>query len=142
MPLVTDRVYKEITGTGKLELNAILGTWAEGVGKCDLIRLEVSYIASASAMTLRVGLKESGSNAPLSMTSLKENGVCFMSTSYNCGQKAIKELVPEANMSRQIRPVSSNLMMITIEYDVGSSISAMLTFDLNVSTIRTHYLKA
>jgi hypothetical protein len=135
-------VFKTITGTGTLEVNAILGTWAEGVGKCDLVRLTVSYMASASASKLQVGLRESGSSAPLSMICMKENGISYVSTSYNCGQMAVKELIPEANMSRQIRPVSSNLMMMTIVYDVGSSISAMLTFDLNVSTIRTHYLNA
>lgn len=140
MGTVTDVVYKRISGKGSIEINSILGSWADGVGKCDLVKLEIIYVASKEKLSLKFGVCESGCSASVDFLCMKENGVNHISNAKNFGERCIKLVVPESNISRQIRPVSSNLMMMTMKYDVSDGIDVMFAFHLSVSTIRMHYL--
>jgi len=124
-----------------MEINSILGSWADGVGKCDLVKLEIVYLASKSKLSLKFGICESGCSADVSFLSMKENGVNYISNEKNYGERCVKLVVPESNISRQIRPISSNLMMLTMKYDISDGIDVVLAFHLSVSTIRMHYLK-
>jgi hypothetical protein len=139
--LTTDKVFYTLTGKGRFELNAILGSWADGVGKCDLVSLDVVYLATSAGKVFQFGICESGSGASVTQLAMKENGIYFVSTPYTVGQRAVKNILPDTNVSRQIRPVSSNLMMMSIQYDVGTEVQVQLVFNISVSTVRMHYLK-
>jgi len=129
-----------LVGKGRFELNSILKVWASGIGKCDLVKIELTYIARKSGAHLQFGICESGSAQEVDVLSMKANGLNYVSTSYTTGVKADFTIIPDGNLSRQIRPTSSNLMMMELVYDVHSDVTAMLIFHLNVSTVRMHYL--
>jgi len=129
-----------LSGKGSFELNSMLGTWASGVGKCDLVKMEVVYVALSAAKIFKFGVCESGSGASLQALAMKENGIYCVSTTFSVGTRAVKEIIPESNMSKQIRPNSSNLMMMSVRYEIGTDFVVQIAFHLNVSTVRMHYL--
>jgi hypothetical protein len=138
--MVTDIVFKTLAGKGSIELNALLTTWAAGVGNCQLVSLEVSYIAVEAAKVFMFGMAETSCSASLKSLAMTQTGIYFVSTAYSVGVMGNREIIPPANVSRQIRPVSSDLMMLKLFYDVAVGIDVQIAFHIHVSTVRTHYL--
>lgn len=126
-----------LTGTGTM--NDFLATYLKGCGRVDLVSLQAKFCATEEAACVKIGMAEAGSSESIDTLCLKENGVIFVSNPRTTGVSELVTLVPEDYLSRQIKPVSSMLPVVQLQYSITKNITMALIFKVKVHGMRMRY---
>jgi hypothetical protein len=109
-----------------------------GMGRVDLVKIEVAFIGLEAGAIFKAGIKETGSSLTLSVTSMKPNGIYHVSNAKNCGEKIIVQILPEDLFSRQIKPAPCDLPIFELEIEKNSKMNAVVYFYLINRGITVH----
>jgi len=95
-------------------LEFLLSDLIKGAGQVDLVSIKLNFVLPNAMDAIKAGVCESGNNLTVDQVALKSNGVYMVATEFNAGHKHVAEIIPEDILSKQIRPISSNLPMIQL----------------------------
>lgn len=110
----------------------------EGCPNVDLIKLSIKCQAQSAKDYIRIGMSAMGSSASIKSLAGKKNGFKHKANDRNVGEEIEKDLVPMANVSRQIRPCSSQLPMLRLCYEKSAGMDLTLIVYMKVNGVREH----
>lgn len=119
----------EFSGT----LDNMLANYLTGCGNVQLVKLSVVFQPPSEGVSIAAGVCEAGANVSIDLMAMKGNGILFTSALPTVGRKFTEELVPEDTLSKQIRPISSDLPMIKVCVRKDTKMKAMLEVRLKVN---------
>jgi len=134
----TDVVILQGTSCSK-PLDAILKDYMPGVGRADLVKIEVKIVTTASAQKVCIGFANVNSSLTAEQAAMKMSGLYFVSNSYSAGNEITRVLIPEDTLSRQIRPNSADLMMMNFLLSATDGVKIAVHFFIKVHGMRTQY---
>jgi len=143
----TEHVYSDVVrvSMGEKEswsgdVNEAIADALRGCGAVDLIKVQCIIMTPEEGSSVSIGFCEAGSSESVETLSMKENGYNFVATAYNKGTRQVVELVPEDTLSRQIRPISSDLPMLCMKISKSKKTKVSVAFYIKVRGIRSRYL--
>jgi hypothetical protein len=136
----TDLVQLDCSGKNEFDgpLEDLVSHRLEGTGKVDLIKIVVKYQATDSGARIYLGTSAVGSSAQAKSLAMNGSGHAHSANAFNSGSEHIFDLVPLANVSRQIRPASTNLPMLRLVYEKTAYMNLSIHIYMKVEGVRVH----
>lgn len=117
----------------------LITTDLQGCGRVDLVKIEMNFLALAAGDAVMVGVTDINSSIDIVQASQKPNGFVHKATSYNYGNKDVITVVPEDMLSRQLRPVPSDLPSMKLIFEKTGTMRVSFVIYLQVHGIVQTY---
>jgi hypothetical protein len=111
----------------------------EGCGKVDLVSMSIKAVAKTAGAFINIGTSAVGSSSTALSLALTPSGFVHIANALNTGIQIEQVLVPMSNVSRQIRPASTNLPMLRLVFEKSENIQVNLVLYIKVEGVIVHH---
>jgi hypothetical protein len=111
----------------------------EGCGKVDLVSMSIKAVAKTAGAFINIGTSAVGSSSTALSLGLTPSGFVHVANALNVGVQIEQTLIPMSNVSRQIRPASTNLPMLRLVFEKSENIQVNLVLYIKVEGVIVHH---